>query len=218
MMRKTLFAVAALSFAAGCSNYETLDINRTHKAGHFASCKEDSGLVAAAESYFEARKCEIHFWFDLPARDFVPVVLHFENHSDRGFVVAPKDLSLFLKKGGKELKTAPALEVVDEVRLGFSTSILYFPFFVFVGPVISIAHRSEKNFDLEVDYRSKDLFRGRQAIRVPPKGSVEGAVFFHCEDARDKDLEGAVVQMSLTREKGAEETAGAEVKMLVPLE
>jgi hypothetical protein len=219
-MSKAVFSIALLAFsaAAGCSAYETLDINRVHRAGHFAGCKEDSGLVAAAESYFEARKSEIHFWFDLPASDYIPVALHFENHSDKGFVLAPRSISLFLKKGGKEIKLATAMEVVEDVRYGFGTSFIYFPLLIFLGPAISIAHRVEMNYELEVDYRAKDLFRGRTAIRIPPKGALEGAVFFHGEDARDLDLEGAVVQLVLTREKGADEASGAEVRMLVPLE
>lgn len=217
-MVRAAFAAAVMALAAGCSSYETLDINRAHRAGHFAGSKEESGLVAAAESYFESRKSEIHFWFDLPARDYIPVALHFENNSERGFVLTPRGVSMFLKKGGKELKLVTAMEVVEDVRYGFATSFIYFPLLIFLGPAISIAHRVEMNFDLEVDYRGKDLFRGRSAIRIPPRGTLEGAVFFHGEDARDLDMDGAVVQIVLTREKGAEEAAGAEVKLLVPLE
>jgi hypothetical protein len=74
------------------------------------------------------------------------------------------------------------------------------------------------NFDLEVDYRAKDLYRGRSAIRIPPKGVLEGAVFFRADDGRGVDLEGAIVQIVLTREKGPSESASGEEKVLVPLE
>jgi hypothetical protein len=215
---RAFLGAAALATLAGCSSYETMDINRAHRAGHFAKSKEQGGLVAAAQAYFDSRQSEIHFWFDLPSEGFIPVVLYFENPSDRAFVLTPDKVSLFLKKGGLELKTVPVLEVLDEVRYGFVWPILYFPLLVFVGPAVSMAHRAEMNFDLEVDYRAKDLYRGRSAIRIPPKGTLEGTVFFRADDGRSVDLEGAIVQIVLTREKGPSESASGEEKLLVPLE
>ncbi|MCU0723617.1 MAG: hypothetical protein MUC63_08385 [Planctomycetes bacterium] len=214
---RAVLAAAALAAFAGCSSYETMDINRVHRAGHFAKAKDQAGLVAAAQAYFDSRLSEMHFWFDLPSEGFLPVVLHFENLSDRAYVLTPAKVSLFLK-GGTELKTVPVLEVLDEVRYGFVTPILYFPLLVFVGPAMSMAHRAQLNWELEADYRTKDLYRGRSSVRIPAKGTLEGAVFFRAEGGRSVRLEGATVQLLLTREKGPSEAESAEEKVLVDLE
>lgn len=214
-MRLLLPVLAVL--AAGCASYETLDVARDHGAGYFVRCKEESGLVAAAESYYESRKCEIHFWHDLGRKGFVPVVLYFDNRSDRGFVLTQDAVALFLKDG-TELKPAPVTEVVDASRYGFVTSVFYFPLLVFVGPVWSMAHRAQLNFDMEVDYRGKDLFRGRAAVRIPPGGALRGAVFFRLGERSEANLDAAIVKSDLTREKGAGESAPAKVSFQVPLE
>lgn len=207
-----------LALAAGCASYETLEIDRRQKAGHFVKSKEKDGLVVAAESYFEGRKSEVHFWFDLGAEGYIPIVLYFDNLSDRGFVLAPADVSLFLKKEGAELPLAPVMDVVRDVRYGYAPSILAFPFLLFVGPIWNMAHRAGMNFDLEVDYRRKDLFRGRSAVRIPPRSPLEGAVFCALQGRSDPDLAGAVVRVVLTREKGAGEAEAGRVEFLVDLE
>ncbi|MHC5038855.1 MAG: hypothetical protein ACYTHM_16215 [Planctomycetota bacterium] len=215
--RRILLGCVLLASGLGCTGYETLDLNRRHRAGHFVKSKEQSGLVVAAESHYDARKSEMHFWFDLGSQGFIPSVLYFENLSDRGFVLTPKGISLFLRDG-TELKPVPAMEVVEECRYSIATSIIYFPFFIFVGPILSGMHRAQLNFDMEVDYRQKDLYRGRSAIRIPPRSSQEGAVFFRLGDRRDVDLSGAIVKIALTREKGTGESASAQLSFQVPLE
>ncbi|MHC4779134.1 MAG: hypothetical protein ACYTFG_11210 [Planctomycetota bacterium] len=217
MMRTPLLIGLILAFSAGCSSYETLDLDKGHRAGHFVRSKEQAGLLIAAESYFESRKSEMFFWFDLGGHDYIPVVLYFDNLSENGFVLTGRDISLFLRDGTK-LEIVPALDVVDDVRYGFVTSIFYFPFFVFVGPIWSMVHRAETNFDLEVDYRRKDLFQGRPSIRVPGRSDLLGAVFFRLADGGDVDLKGAIVQITLTREKGADDSASAKMNFQVPLE
>jgi len=217
MKRLLLLLGVLLASAAGCSNYQTLDLNREHGAGHFVRSKEDSGLTVAAESFLESRKCEIHFWFDLGKRGFIPVALYFDNRSDRGFMLTPDKVSLYLRDGS-ELKAAPAMDVVERIRYGFVTSVFYFPFFVFVGPVWSMLHRAQMNFDMEVDYRKKDLYRGRGAIRIPPLSDLRGAVFFRLDDREEVDLTGAIAKIDLTREKGAGDSASAKVSFQVPLE
>ncbi|MHC4600482.1 MAG: hypothetical protein ACYS47_15920, partial [Planctomycetota bacterium] len=124
---------------------------------------------------------------------------------------------LFLRDGTK-LQTVPAMKVVDHCRYGYFPSILLFPFFVFVGPIWNMAHRAELNFDLEVDYRKKDLFKSRASLRLPARSQHLGAVFFRLGDRPDVDLKGAIVQISPTREKGAEGTASAKLNYQVPLE
>jgi hypothetical protein len=210
-----LLALAAL--LAGCASYETMDLNRAHRAGHFVRSKENSGLVVAAESHYESRKSEIHFWLDLGRRGFVPVVLYFDNPGEKSFVLAPGGLSLFLKDG-TELKAVPAMDVVETCQYGFVTSMVYFPFFVFVGPIWSMVHRAQLNFDMEVDFRKKDLFSGRSAIRVPSRSHLVGAVFFGLDDRDEVDLRGAIVKVDVTREKGAGESASAKLSFQVPLE
>ncbi|GEM_PF-2100707 len=212
----SIFLLLAAPLSLGCASYETMDLDADLRAGHFVQSREKEGLVVAAESYLEARKSQIHFWFDLGDEGFLPVVLYLDNLSDRGFILTRKKISLFLGDG-TELATVPVEEVVSACRYGFATSILYFPFFVFVGPIWSMVHRANLNFDMEVDYRRKDLFRGRSAMRIPRKSDLSGAVFFTLPSGGEANLDGATVQVFLTREKGAGESAPAQVKFLLPL-
>ena len=186
---------------AGCmSDYFTLPIDPAYRADSYLTCKNESGLLLAAESLFPTEKSEKYLRWDLKEDGYVPVVLYTNNRGKNSYLVMFSDVQLILPNG-TELSPTKAWDVFLDVKI----------------PGLFV--NSESDMKMNRDYQDKDFFRGRAGVRIGTGSNVAGVLFFRIPgDKEMTNLTDAVLKLHITREKSAGHAESMKFKTLVALE
>ncbi len=184
-----LAALAAVQTVAGCAAYRTMPIDPAYRADCFLSCKNQSGLFLASEALFEAGKSIRYLSADMKAAGIIPIVLYASNRGKNSFSLLRDEVTLILPDGA-ELK-----------------------------PIDIAQTFAEADMEIQIDYISKDFFRGRKGTRIGQDANLAGVIFFRISPGRFvSGLTDAVLNLEMTLEKGEGQAESSKMKIIVAIE